>query len=121
MLSAMLQQAITDGRKRGASVGWQSTNGIPQSDLSLEKRRKRERNRRRGVLNKRLVGKKQGKEEVLGRKHEEREGQRETEAIDGGKNIQEGTHKRRQTETLQLHTISLLRQQETGKADLTES
>lgn len=31
----------------------------------------------------------------------------------------EGTHERRQTETLQLHTMSLPRQRETGKAHFT--
>lgn len=100
MLSGMLQQAtIMMGESEGSNQLAYST--IPQLELSLERGGERER-AREGKINK--EAKEAKKERELGR---EQEGPKEKQMkiekeIDGRRNIHGGTHKRRQTETLQL-------------------
>lgn len=72
----------------------------------MERGRKRERAREReGELKvKEIKKQKKQRESWAENKRDQRKGKRETEKeIDGRRNIHEGTHKRRQTETLQLH------------------
>lgn len=101
----MPQQAITDGRVRGSNRLAYST--VPQSELSLEREGERDTalEKRGWFIDQEIESKRnqqrRHKESGAKNKQGQRES-RETEEIDGRRNIHEGTHKRRQTETLQL-------------------